>query len=89
MHVLGNAPPARAIDHLHQAVAVVPDVVGHRAGGDVRPLDAVPVGVVRVVVRAVREKLIVRADYVTAARAVAVGVVRCRIQRDWGLGIGD
>ena len=71
------APPgAGEVDHFYQPVAVVPDVVGHRTRGDVGPFDAVPVGVVRIVVRSVEEGLVVRTGHVPAARAVAVGVVR-------------
>ena len=42
-----------AINDHHQPVAMVPLVLGHFAGGDIRPLDAIPFPVVLVAVRPV------------------------------------
>jgi len=71
----GRAGGARALGDTDQPVAVVPLVLDHLAGGDLGAEDAVVLGIVLVVVDAVGEKLVVVADDVTAADAVAVFVV--------------
>src|SRR5262249_10515825 len=74
--LLAQDDAARGIrGRVHQAVAVVVLVGGVLPGGGHRAADEVAFGVVGVGVGVVRQDLVVGADDVAAAGAVAVGVV--------------
>ena len=70
-----GAAVAEAVDDFDEAVAVVPEVFGDLPGGDVGPLGAIASSVILVVVRSVRQQLVVIAGDVAGVGAIAVGVV--------------